>query len=798
MDYNFEVLTGPCDKILEDPAFIFPYECDDFQKHSFNAIEKGNHVIVSAPTSSGKTACALYTIAYHLKKGNYGVYTSPTKSLSREKYFEFKKLFGRVGLLTGDDKIDIDSPLIVATAEILRNTRYKLKNKIESDLHEIKDEFIDKVKFEIHDEAHYIDDASRGSVWEEMFVLAPNDVQQVLISATMPNIFDFAKWYSSIKTNKVSVVMTSKRMVPLRHYLYMGGDKMYNILDDKDKYNEFNYFEAKRVYDLEQKERDKKHKSSIDFNLIQKTVKYMKDHNLLQAIFFSFSKANCEKYAEGVTIQLVSHEESHEALKLFDNKVLDAHKTLGEHCKILPQVIKMRDCIKKGFAFHHSGLLSFMKDIVEKLFEMGLVKVLFATETFAVGVNKPTRTVVFTELEKRTSGSKRFLNTAEYKQMSGRAGRRGLDDEGFVLIIPYYGFPENNDLKNVMLSTMPSISSKFKLDYQFVLKTCHSEIVTADTFFCKTFKDSEHIETKKEVIKKISDTEKAISEYTEITNDIYVTKLKKLYELENISKTNLGFGIIMTLDKKQQKELTTIKGEIKKLNMTEKYKKYCEYRKLLDLNNKYNNELISYSIYLDESINPVRNVLIESGFMEDEKTPTIKGIIASHINECNGLILAEILTSKMLNDMTPQEIITLISLFCNTGKESDDDFMSIRKAILIPDKVEIIKSLVDKFRKLEKKYGVHIDEDFWTLTTQYLELSYLWANGTSLAEILYILQEYNEYEGNFVKNMLKIYNITHDMIGVCKMLHDFENVKKLEEIDKLILRDIVSVNNIFV
>jgi superfamily II RNA helicase len=802
MEHNFEVLTGPCDTIISDPAFVFPYECDDFQKHSFVAIEKGNHIIVSAPTSSGKTACALYMIACHLKKGHYGVYTSPTKSLSREKYFEFKELFGKVGLLTGDDKIDVDSPLIVATAEILRNTRYKLKNKIESDLHEIKDDFIDKVKFEIHDEAHYINDTSRGSVWEEMFVLAPNDVQQVLISATMPNIFDFAKWYSSIKTNKVSVVMTSKRMVPLRHYLYLGGEKMYNILDDKDTYNELTYHEAKRLYETEQKERDKKHKSSIDFNLIQKTVKYMKDHNLLQAIFFSFSKANCERYAEGISIQLNSHQERYDALKVFDNKIIDTEKIYGKphYCKIMPQVIKMRDCIQNGIAFHHSGLMSFMKDIVEKLFEMGLVKVLFATETFAVGVNKPTRTVVFTELEKRTGGVKRFLNTAEYKQMSGRAGRRGLDDEGFVLIIPYYGFPENNDLKNVMLSTMPRISSKFKLDYQFVLKTCHSEIVTADSFFSKTFKDSEHIETKKILVDKISDTEKKIGEYTEFIDGtlLNVTKFKKLYDLENISKTNLGFGITMTLDKKQQKELTNLKGDIKKLNISDKYKKYIEYKKLVDMYNEYNNELSYYSIYLDKSINPIRNILIESGFMEDEKTPTIKGIIASHINECNGLILAEILTSKMINDMTPQEIIALISLFCNTGKDSDDEFMSIRKAILIPDKVETIKYLVDKFRKLEKKYGVHIDEEFWALSTQYIELSYMWASGASLAEILYVLQEYNEYEGNFVKNMLKIYNISHDMIGVCKMLHDFDNVKKLEEVDKLLLRDIVSVNNIFV
>jgi superfamily II RNA helicase len=440
-----------------------------------------------------------------------------------------------------------------------------------------------------------------------------------------------------------------------------------------------------------------------------------------------------------------------------------------------------------------------MKDIVEKLFEMGLVKVLFATETFAVGVNKPTRTVVFTELEKRTGGVKRFLNTAEYKQMSGRAGRRGIDDEGFVLIIPYYGFPESNDLKNVMLATMPRISSKFKLDYQFVLKTCHSEIVTADSFFCKTFKDSEHIETKKILIEKISDIKNKICEYNDfIDNSIDIPKFKRLYELENILKINLGFGITMTLDKKQQKELTTLKMDIKKLNISDKYTKYIEYTKLVDINNNYNNELLSYSIYLDKLINPIRNVLIELGFMEDVKTPTIKGIIASHINECNGLILAEILTSKMINDLTPQEIIVLISLFCNTSKDADDDFMSIRKAVLIPDKVETIKFLIDKFKKLEKKYGVNIDDEFWTLSTQYIELAFMWANGASLPEILYALQEYNEYEGNFVKNMLKIYNIVHDMIGVCKMLHDFDNVKKLEEIDKLLLRDIVSVNNIFV
>ena len=789
MDKNYEVLEGICTTYPSDPAINFPFECDDFQKHSFNSIEKGNNVLVTAKTGCGKTAVGEYAIAYHIKNGGRVVYTTPVKSLSNEKYRDLKERFPdfTIGLLTGDNKINVDSQCLIATAEILRNSLYKLKESVPNETHEIKTDFVDSITCVIMDEVHFINDPDRGKVWEETLVLLDQRVQLIMLSATIDNAERFASWIGSVRTKCVSLIPAFKRVIPLKHYMYLN-NTLYLIQDDNDFYHSEPYNEAKKVYNKMIKDRETKHTSPINYNMIEHLIKFMKEKDMLQAIFFSFSRANCERYAEAVSTTLIDHEDSSKIRGLFDKHMAKYKKDY----EMLPQYNKIRSLLEKGIAYHHSGILPIIKEVIEIIFKTGLIKVLFATETFAVGVNMPTRTVVFTEVTKFTKGVKRFLNTAEYKQMSGRAGRRGLDINGNVIILPLHEYPDENDLKSVILNTMPSVTSKFKIDYSFVLKTHQSTITDCEHFFSKSLLSSEQKSM-------ISGTLKEYDELIKLKDDmeykLQSANTKTFMEYYNKMNEPQTFGDFkMVLSKQQQKQLQNIKKEMDKSDPDKKlYNIFCE---LMNINKKIKHidQLKeSTDAFLKHRVIDISNVLLETNFIDDSGNLTIKGVIASQINECNCLLLTEIITSDLLDKLTAPEIVAILSIFSSYNKKMDIEY----KPTHVSEHIDTIKEVVHRFITLESKNGVILDEDMWTITTDYVDISYLWASGASVAEIVAELILMDEYEGNFVKNILKIYNIIYDVKCMATILKKYDLIRVLECVDVLILRDIVNVNSLY-
>jgi superfamily II RNA helicase len=787
---NYEILEGVCTVSPSDPAIKYPFECDDFQKHSFNAIEKGNNVLVTAKTGCGKTAVGEYAVAYHIKKGGRVIYTTPVKSLSNEKYRELKDRFPdfSVGLLTGDNKINVDSQCLIATAEILRNSLYKLKDSLPNETHEIKTDFVDSITCVVMDEVHFINDPDRGKVWEETLVLLDQSVQLIMLSATIDNAERFASWLGFVRTKCVSLIPAIKRVIPLKHYIYLN-DALYLIQDDNDFYHSEPYNDAKKVYNKMIKEREAKHKSFINFNMIEHLIKFMKTRDMLQAIFFSFSRANCEKYAEAVTTTLIDHEDSAKIKGLFD-KYMSKYK---KDYELLPQYNKVRSLLEKGIAYHHSGLLPIIKEIIEIIFKTGLIKVLFATETFAVGVNMPTRTVVFTEVTKFTRGVKRFLNTAEYKQMSGRAGRRGLDVTGNVIILPLHEYPDENDLKSVILNSMPSVTSKFKIDYSFVIKTRRSTITDSEHFFSKSLLNSEQKSMLSGVLKDYSELQKTKCIIETELQDVDTKSFLEYYNKMNEPQTFGGLKVVMS--KQQQKRLQILKKDIDKIDPDKKlYKLFCD---LMDINKKITNIdrfRDETDAFLNHIVINISNVLFETNFIDSSGNLTIKGIIASQINECNCLLLTEIITSNILDDLSAPEIVAVLSIFSSYNKKTDVEY----KPRIISTQIQEIKNIVNRFTTLESENGVVIDDpDMWTITTDYVDISYLWATGSSVTDIIAELITIDDYEGNFVKNILKIYNIIHDVKCMATILKKIDLVRTLECIDALILRDIVNVNSLY-
>jgi antiviral helicase SKI2 len=441
------------------------------------------------------------------------------------------------------------------------------------------------------DEVHFINDPDRGKIWEETIIMLPQHVQIIMLSATINNVEQFAKWIHSVRENNLSLIKSSRRIVPLNYYIY--SNELYKILDNNDTFDDLTYFESKRKYEKIKKDRLQNHKSPVDPSYFDKIVKFLIKNDLLQAIFFSFSRLNCEKYANSISPILTS-EESANAINMFDFLMRKYHKDY----EFIPQYIQVRQLVQKGICFHHSGLIPIIKEIIEILFRDGFIKVLFATETFAVGVNMPTRTVVFTELTKPTNMTKRFLNTAEFKQMSGRAGRRGKDVIGHVILLPYYEFPELQDLKSVMLQSMPSITSKFSIDYYYSLKT----IDMKDNLYNKSLLNAEQNSIVLSSQDNLVKLETLLMEYKTFSN-LEVDNFEKQYKLDNFNSQNT----FLKLSKQQDKELKCLKLN----NNQDDYKLYFEKQSLIKKINLLKNEIDGIKLYCNNVHNIVTNILID-------------------------------------------------------------------------------------------------------------------------------------------------------------------------------------------
>ena len=778
----------------------FPYECDHFQKHSFKCIDEGSNVLITAHTGSGKTVVAIYAIANCIKNGKKVVYTSPIKSLSNEKYKDFRDRFNdkfkeetgldiSIGLLTGDNKINPDGNLLIMTAEILRNSLFKSKTSEEKS-------FIDDIGCIIMDEVHFINDQDRGKVWEETIILANQNIQLVMLSATIDKPDEFANWIGSIRDKQIYLIPTSHRVVPLDHYIYINNN-IHKIMDTSDKYLIEGYRTAKNIYLKKGKDKEK-----INFNIVQELVKYLKENDLLQTIFFSFSRKNCETYAQNIpNLELVTDGESKEIHHIWSKYLYkDEEKYIA-----LEQYNNLKSLVQRGIAFHHSGLIPILKEIVEILFQKGLVKILFATETFAVGVNMPTRSVVFTELEKYTNRGKRFLNTAEYKQMSGRAGRRGIDTVGYSIILPFYNFPDEDDIKSVLTGKVPKIESKFNIDYEYVLKTISNKLTDDNEILGKSLREVEKNLVKSGILKELKIINDKLETFSSLEDELNMTKNKDIQDLrsfvdkENKLKKYEDMGMTYKKDKSFIKQSAHYQKELK---TNSELKKIYDDIKEFELTKIKKSQIEDSLNYLTDeniiTIDTISKVLLELNFLSEESDKYIssqKGIIAGNINECNPILFTEMIFSDMFNDLNEVEIVTLLSIFLE-DKNDDDVFKGdIYYASKLIDKFTSLEKYIDKIASLENKYNYHSPSDYWKITLGSMDATYLWASGESIVTIK------NEgligYEGNFIKNMTKLYNIVNDFIDICNKIGKVELLPKLEKIPQLIIRDIVNLNSLY-
>ena len=418
------------------------FELDKFQEDAINAIEHNKSVVVSAPTGSGKTLIADYIIDRDFRKGIRVVYTAPIKALSNQKYKEFSRSYGEenVGILTGDVQKNPDALILVMTTEIYRNMVMS------------NDPFISDISYVIFDEIHYINDIERGYVWEESIIFSKPKTRVLCLSATIPNSDEFASWIEAIKEHEVVVVRHDERPVPLHVNFYdadLGVTTLKNLKEHMDV-PEYNKIMGRRV----------RHKPKIPSHI--ELIKEIK--NNLPCLFFSFSRQKCQKNAmELARAQLF--ETNPEISSFIRAKLSNSNPDINK----LESTKVLRQTLPYGIGFHHAGILPILKEMVEDLFEKGLIKILYTTETFAVGINMPAKSVCFESLRKFDGISFRLMNSKEYFQIAGRAGRRGIDTEGFVYIMVERKFFEYDKVRKMVHSDTTPIKSQFRLSVNTVL-----------------------------------------------------------------------------------------------------------------------------------------------------------------------------------------------------------------------------------------------------------------------------------------------------------------------------------------
>jgi len=487
--------------IVPNPAITYSFELDGFQKQAVARLERGECIFVAAHTSAGKTVCAEYAIALARKHCTRAIYTSPIKALSNQKYRDFRDKFGDdVGLITGDLQINADSSCLIMTTEILRSMLYRGADLIRD------------IEWVIFDEVHYINDSERGVVWEEVIIMLPDYVNLIFLSATTPNTIEFSDWIGKTKKKPVHVIRTNYRPVPLSHHLY-AGNKLYKIMEGTSGFFEKGYKEAAKAL-LPASERDKKQQgakkgqsrgnSAPSFRKASGSaqsawqqagsrqnwtalIKFLDREGLMPTVVFSFSKKKCEEIAGMLrTLDLNTAVEKN-AARAFS---IQTRARLSPNDANLPQVITICEMVQRGIAVHHGGMLPILKEMVEILFSRNLIKVLFATETFAMGVNMPARAVVFNSIRKHDGTKFRFLEPGEYTQMAGRAGRRGLDQVGTVIMCCFGDEPPPQvSLRNMLTGSSTKLQSQFRLTYNMIMNLLRVEDMSVEGMIKRSFSE---------------------------------------------------------------------------------------------------------------------------------------------------------------------------------------------------------------------------------------------------------------------------------------------------------------------
>ena len=738
----------------------FPFELDDFQKDACRYISEGKSVVVCAPTGAGKTVIAQHAIHCALEKGERVFYTTPLKALSNQKFNDFSQQYGedKVGLLTGDTSHNRDAQIVVMTTEVFRNMLYG------TNFGSVKDNMKD-VRYVILDEVHYMNDEQRGTVWEESIIYCPTNVQIIALSATVANADKLTDWINTVHS-KTELINTNFRPVPLR-FFYFDSSQPNTILPLLTPSGALN----NRI--RPEKKHFKSGKPVQKKGVVKDVIRVLHEKNMLPAIYFTFSRKKCDEQMEKCAeLCLVTPQEQNEIKQIIEDYIAEnPYLYKNKHIEYLLQ----------GVASHHAGLLPGWKILVEKLFQKGLIKVVFATETLAAGINMPARSTVISSISKRTDSGHRTLTPSEFLQMSGRAGRRGMDEIGYVTIIGT-PFQTPEEVAELVLSDANPLESKFSPSYsmvlnllqRFTLDEAKELVLKSFGYFSSNSRVEPLLKLRAEYKSKIDESNSFVCYCNKTNKDLLdYNKIREIYV-----QNRRVFKTIQKQEKKKNRPLTEEAKEFGHQNkiMLEKMHSYeCDTCKLFKKHMKSIDILNRYEAkqkQLDKEIEKQKDifwnrflshraVLIDCGYLKDDY-PTKQGITVSQLRSENELFLAEIIFSGVLNGLTPPELASVVCAI--TTEDMRADLFS--QLPLSPNVRKRLNKIKDIKRNLDKKQKMFDVEDPMYINAFYSPLIELWAGGSEWEDIV---DQIDMGEGDIVRTFKRV-------IDVLRQLCTIENI----------------------
>ena len=830
----------------------FPFPLSAFQKFAIEAIVTGNHTLSCVPTGSGKTLPALFAIEFFTSQTpkKKVIYTSPIKALSNQKYYEFTQKFPHlsIGLLTGDIKINPEADVLIMTAEILQNTLYKKTQLTEqhgnvNPLLMFDMDFDNELACVIQDEVHMINDADRGHVWENTILMLPRHIQMVMLSATLDDPAKFAKWIETRGDNgdnaviekQVYLATSSYRPVPLTHYSFITAtsalfkcvrDKseqerirrqintLHVIQDSNGKFDEVKYHELKKTLSLITHNKVFIKRSFI----LNEVCKYMVEKSMLPAVCFILSKRQIAEAAREVTVPLleddskVSYTVARECEQLLRSKISNFQEYLT-----LPEYVNMVSLLEKGIAIHHSGVMPIIREIVEIMFERGYIKLLFATETFSVGLNMPIKTVLFTDVKKFDGNTRRMLLPHEFVQASGRAGRRGIDTVGNVIHLS--NLFRDIDLINyrTMMHGKPqTLVSKFRISYNLVFNLIASSLQTNNEDMPNNSGQKKCIEfcNKSMIQHEIS------SQVNEYNKQIQTEQSELERIMGSMESMRTPSNIIDTYNDMKEK-MNSSKNKVRK--QAERDIKNIEdtYRHLkTDLNtvfrmkekqssiNTLQHDSVNTSHYLQHNTQILIDKFYEEGFIQDMTSDTTqmvtkKGMYATNIREVPCMVLSEIVITDSFKLLTTQEFIALASCFAGI-KVPEENRCIIPPSNLPKHLRACIEDAIDYsnyYMDFENTHKMSTGTNY-ELTYDIIQHVIDWCNATTQEECKLILQDLETNDivstGEFVKALIKIANIASELERTCEFVGDIALKEMLSNVPTMIVKYIATNQSLYV
>lgn len=769
---NFiRIKKGKAHPLSRKFASLYPFELDDFQIKACQALEDESGILVAAPTGSGKTVVGEFAIFRALEEGRKCFYTTPIKALSNQKYLDLVEAHGteRVGLLTGDTNVNSDAQILVMTTEVLRNMIYAQSPALAN------------LAFVVMDEVHYLADKFRGAVWEEILIHLDPEVLVVSLSATVSNVEEFGEWLGTIR-GRTEVVLSEERPVPLYQHVLVG-HRLLDLFESPGRINKDLLREERRALQRAQFKGRGRDSGVLDKSEI---ISKLNDEGLLPAIFFIFSRNGCDLAAKRCFRDGIDLTSGYEKSQIADYVQSRTSHLPAEDLAAL-EFHEWAAIWERGIAVHHAGLLPLFKEIIEGLFKEGYLKVVFATETLALGINMPARTVVLEKLIKWNGESHVMITPGEYTQLTGRAGRRGIDIEGNSVILwtPAIDAAMAGSLAGTRTYPLrSSFTPTYNMSANLINRLPISRVLDSLSLSYAQFQADRSLSG---VIEQIAKNQEALAlplpncDQGDFAS--YFSIRLEIKELEKASISERGSRRHKALEERAER-ITVLRRNMRD-HLCHSCPERDDHSRIYEKRSKLERDTVALSQKVESrrkviprTFERVLQVLRELGYVEAERLTdsgkTLLGIFAE-----SDLLVAELIKSDLLSSLEVADLPVILSGLLFEARGEEKQLPRIPKSI--SEAVRDVVTLWTKLETIEAKHGVATqrEPDFsmsWSVSR--------WSHGGSISSVL---RESDLSIGDFVRHIKQIIDLLGQLISSDPM-NSARYQEALKSVDRGIIR----------